>query len=377
MSADTAQPRTVHGSAHESTPATGNSLAQLFDPRANSLNNLRLILATLVAVVHASAISLGTQPVLGRTEVGSMAVDAFFVLSGFLVARSYDRIGSFIRYAWHRFLRIMPLFWIVLIVTAFVVAPAIAALEGQSPLSVFQGENASWHYVVENSLLYIAPQNFGVAGLPNGTATPHVVNGALWTLFYEVVCYVMVACLGVVGLLRRNRWLVIALAGLFGAATITQEFTDIDLPAGLFLRFFWVFLLGTLAYLYQDRLPITWPWALVALGVVAASLAFLHDYRSLGGPAFAYLCMWAVVRTPWLRRNLRWDLSYGMYVFHWPIETMLVVSGVSAALGLIGYTILAVLLAASLAAVSWNVIESPALSKKNIPLPFDRTPGRR
>lgn len=377
VSADTSQPSAWSPSVSAKGRGTAYTLAHLFNPRANSLNNIRLILASMVAVVHASAIYIGTQPRFGRTEVGAMAVDAFFVLSGFLVARSYDRLGSFVRYAWHRFVRIMPLFWLVLIVTATVIAPAIAAFEGRPPLSVFTGENASWRYVVENSLLYIAPQNFGVAGLPSGTSTPGVVNGALWTLFYEVVCYIGVACLGVVGLLRRNRWMVIALTAAFGMGTIIEEFTTIDLPGSLFLRFFWVFLLGTLAYLYQDRLPITRKWALVALLVVAGSLAFLHDYRSLGAPAFAYLSMWAVVKTPWLRHNFPWDLSYGMYVFHWPIETLLVVSGVAATLGVVGYTVLAVVLAASLAALSWNVVESPALSKKNISLPFDRTPRRR
>lgn len=360
------------GSGVASSPRRADALSALFDPKANSLNNLRLILATLVAVVHASAILTGNQPHFGATEVGSMAVDAFFVLSGFLVASSYDRLGSFVRYAWHRFLRIMPLFWVVLVVTAFVVAPLIAALEGRPATSALTGPNPSWRYVTDNFLLYIAPHNFGVAGLPTGTATPGVVNGALWTLFYEAVCYVLVAVIGVLGLLRRRRWLVIAATVAVALVTIGKEFGVIDPPAQLFIRFFLVFLLGTLAYMYADRLPITGRWALVSLGVLAVSLAFLTDYRAFGAAAFAYLCIWAVVKTPFLRRSLPWDLSYGMYVFHWPTETVLVVSGVAGALGLAGYTVLAVLIAASLAFVSWNVLEKPALSHKSAPLPFDR-----
>lgn len=361
--------RATTGDEHRNRSAP--TLQTLFDPRANSLDNLRLILATTVAFVHASAIFVGYQPRLGSTQVGDMAVDAFFVLSGFLVARSYDRLDSFVRYTWHRFLRIMPLFWVTLVFTAFIVAPAIAALEGRSAMSVFGGENPAWRYVVENFFLYISPENFGVAGLPSGTATPGVVNGALWTLFYETVCYVLVAVLGVLGLLRRNRRLVVAATAASGLAVAVQQFGILDLPGDLFLRFFWVFLLGTLAYLFQDRLQITTPWVVLALLTLAGALALFDDYRALGAPAFAYLCLWAVVKTPFLRRSLPWDLSYGMYVFHWPIETLLVVSGTAATLGLAGYTALAITLAAGAAALSWNIIESPALSKKHAALPFD------
>ncbi len=351
----------------------GNTLAEKFDPKANSLDNLRLIFATMVAVAHASAIFLGVQPHVGETEVAGLAVDAFFVLSGFLVASSFDRLGSVARYAWHRFLRIMPLFWIVLVTTAFVVAPLIAVFEGRPAASVFTGPDPAWRYAVENSLLFIAPDNFGVAGLPSGTAQPGVVNGALWTLFYEVVCYGLVVAVGLFGFLRRRRWVLLAAAACFAVLAAVAEFGIAEPPGALFTRFFLVFLLGVATYAYRAELPITGRWALVSLIVLGVSLVLLTDYRVLGAPAFAYLCMWATVSTPFLRAGLPWDLSYGMYVFHWPIETLLVVSGVAGVLGVVGYTITAVLVAALLACASWNLIEKPILSFKNAPLPFDRS----
>lgn len=366
-------------SARHDNSGASRSPADRFDSRANSLDALRLILATIVAVVHASAIHRGVQAEIGATELGELAVDGFFVLSGFLVARSFVRLKSVSRFAWHRALRILPLFWAVLLLTSFVVAPLLAILEGRPALSVFTGPDPAWRYALENMALYIAPDDFGVAGLPTGTAQPGVVNGALWTLFYEAVCYCLVAVLGVLGLLgaeRRGAVLVVTL--LVAAATLVQEFAAVELPGALFLRFFLVFLFGTLGYPYAERIRVTGWGAVLALAVLTASLLLLTDYRALGAPAFAYLCLWATVATPWLRGHLPWDLSYGMYVFHWPIQTLLVASGVAGVLGAAGYTVLAVLLAGGLAAASWRFLEAPILAHKNAPLPFDHVHrGRR
>lgn len=350
------------------------TLGERFDPRANSLNTIRLLLACTVAITHAGEIAYGHQPTFGATQLGGMAVDAFFVLSGFLVAASYCRLGSFWRYAWHRFLRVMPAFWLTLVLTAVVVAPALAVLEGRSAASVFTGSDPSWRYVMNNALLYIGPDDFGVAGLPRGTFTPGVVNGALWTLFYEATCYGLVAAFGLFGMLHRRPWVVAAVTALAWSSLMVQEAAGVELPGALFLRFFVVFLFGTLAYLVRDRLPITGVGALVALGVVVASVAVLQDYRALGAPAFAYLCLWAAVATPWLRRSPRWDLSYGMYVFHWPIQTLLVLAGATA-LGRIGYTAVALVLAATCAALSWRFVESPALRLKDMAPPWSRPPA--
>lgn len=369
--ADAPRPRVDPLEAERGHPG-GPTLASTFDPRANSLDMLRLILATTVAVAHAGAIGYGRQPRLGVTEVGAMAVDAFFVLSGFLVARSYLQLGSLGRYAWHRFLRIMPGFWICLLVTAAVVAPLIAVLEGRPAFSVFP---QAWSYLTHNGALFM--RNFAVADLPTQTNQPFVVNGALWTLFYEAVCYVGVGVLGVFGVLRRSPWLV-AVGTLATFAVIAGQGAGlVPVHGELFLRFFLMFGLGTLGLLYARRLSMRGSWAVLALLVLAVTLALGHDYRGLGGGfAFAYLCLFAMARTPWLRQRPRADLSYGMYVYHWPIETLLVLAGATA-LTQVGYTLLAVICAGLAALVSWQLVEHPALARKSMaPLRIRRDPER-
>lgn len=353
------------------TPArTGATLLEAFDPRRNSLTMMRLALATLVALSHALAIGFGWQPlfrddpVLGPTYLGDLAVDGFFVISGFLVTMSFLRIGGVGRYLWHRVVRIMPAFWVCLVVTAVVVAPALAWLEGRPPGSVFP---EAFDYVTRNAALHMFV--FDVAGLPTRTHVPYVVNGALWTLFYEFVCYLGVVALGVTGALTRRRWLLLAGIGVLWAATIVAA-AGVDLPMTQMRRLAFCFLLGAAGYVYAGRVRVDGRLALVAVAVLALALALLPDYRAAGAPAFAYLCLWAVVRLP-LTWNPRTDLSYGMYIFHWPIATLLTLAGATA-FGEIAFVLLALVGGCLAAFVSWHLVESRALAYKSMPAPWRR-----
>ncbi len=345
--------------------AAGPAAGAFFDPQANSLDVLRLLFAVTVAITHACVIAYGWQPMIGATQIAILAVDGFFVLSGFLIVRSYLRLGSLPRYAWHRFLRIMPGFWLCLALTAFAVAPLLAWLEGRPAASVLTGGNPSWRYLAGNAGLYIS--SFDVAGLPTGTADPGTVNGALWTLFYEGVCYLAVAVLGALGWLRRRPWVVLVIAGASWAALAALE-AGAPVRGEYFWRFFFLFFLGAAAYLYRDRIIVNGWLAAGAVPVVAASAALLHDYRPAGGLAFAYAVIWAGVATPRLRRHLRADFSYGIYIWHWPVLALLATAG-AARVSAAAYFALGALLVAGAAYASWHLVEKRALALKDAGLP--------
>src|SRR4051812_9672898 len=102
-------------------------LADAFGRRTNSVNALRLLLAGLVLLSHSLKLHGGYDP-LGRltggaVDLGTMAVDGFFALSGFLITRSYFNSPSFGRYLWRRCLRIFPGLWVCLLVTTFIFLP--------------------------------------------------------------------------------------------------------------------------------------------------------------------------------------------------------------------------------------------------------------
>ncbi|WP_218974890.1 acyltransferase [Streptomyces sp. NP160] len=361
----TAPPRARAAGAPLRRPRT---LAQAYDPRGNAFDVLRLALAGTVAVTHAMQLALGWQPTVGGTEVGELAVDGFFVLSGFLITSSWLRLDSPGRFAWHRALRILPGFWTCLLVTAVVVAPLLAVLGGGRAGDVLTGPGSATTYVLHNAGLFMA--QFGIAGLPASTPDP-VVNGSLWTLFYEALCYAAVAGLGVLGLLRRRPLLVVAGVGALQLATTAQVVTGVQLLPGENLpRLLLLFALGAAALLVADRVPVTPVALLVAGASLVAGLLLLDDYRALGAPGFALLLLAVAARLPW-RPRLRRDLSYGAYVWHWPVALLVLSTPLAGAPFVV---VLGVVLAATaLAALaSWHLVESPALRLKDVRSPLRR-----
>ncbi|HEY5879949.1 MAG TPA: acyltransferase, partial [Nakamurella sp.] len=160
-------------------------IAERFDARCNSVNALRLGLALLVLVSHTIKLHGGQdQDPVGRVtggivDLGTIAVDGFFALSGFLIARSYLHSPSVGRFLWRRFLRIMPGFWVCLLVTAAVLLPLSQLLQfGTMAGFPLTGELSVAGYVVNNWGLFI--RQFYVSGLMGGEP----VNGSLYTLFY-------------------------------------------------------------------------------------------------------------------------------------------------------------------------------------------------
>jgi peptidoglycan/LPS O-acetylase OafA/YrhL len=351
--------RPVNGARHRQD--VPRSLAERFDPRANALDVIRLTLATIVAVAHALEARTHDQPRLGGTLVGDLAVDGFFVISGFLVARSYLRLGSLRRFAWHRFLRIMPAFWVCLALTAFVAAPLGAILVGRSAGSVFTADSeSSLDYLGQNATLLI--RRFGIAGLPAGTGTPEVWNGSLWTLFYEACCYALLAVLGVCGILGRRRWAILLGIVTVWAVIALRAAGHEVVPQQLLPRFVLLFLLGTAGHIFAARIRLHGGLAGIAAGFVVLSTLIADDYRILGALPFAYLCLWLIVALP-SRRPLPWDLSYGVYIYHWPIQQLCLMADATIPPAL--FVIMALILAGGAAALSWVTTERPALRHKD------------
>ena len=345
-----------------------------FDARRNSFDILRLVFASVVAVTHSLAIQTGHQPYLGKTPIGFIGLDGFFIVSGFLVTRSFLRLNSPVRFVWHRFLRIMPGFWACLLVVGFVVAPLAAALRGYPLTTPFTGDPSALRYVLGNSGLLIV--QYDIAGILAGTPEGVSFNGALWTLFFEAACYALVLGAGVLGLLRRRRWTILVLAGVLTLLTVLRE-VGIDVGINeLVLRLGYVFVLGMVAYLYADKIPARVDLLLVAVALTAVSALLFSDYRVVGAASLAYALTWLGTwqRAAW---SMRHDLSYGVYIYHWPIFQLLGLTVVASAPAIL-FLGVGLAMTTVVAALSWFLIERRAMAHKNMDPPrwVRREPGR-
>lgn len=401
-----ALPRPVRDLVTQPVP----TLADRYDGRANSINFLRLVLAFAVLLSHSWPLglgrpNLGLRETYGQTDVGTLAVYGFFVLSGFLITGSALRV-TVRRYLWHRGLRILPGFWVCLIVTAFVAAPVVALDEQGSLRGLWSHPQGPWQYLQANWLLGMRQYPIGglLSDVPYTGRAGGAFDGSLWSLKYEVACYLLVALLAVGAALVRAKRIVLLLATA-GYWVIVEDFVRGDgwrsLPPShgplgpyplvgtfdqqLLIYLLFLFALGAVARLYAHRLPIHLALATLAAVTLALSMRYGGFYL-VGLPAWAYLVMYAAVALPrWLQRvGRRRDYSYGVYIYAFPVQQMVALF-VGVRYGLAGYLALSVLGTTVLAVLSWHLVERPAMALKDwtprfarsrdvAPLPVEEAP---
>ncbi len=312
---------------------------------------------------------------LGRYEVSALAVDSFFVISGFLVTRSNVQVGTTARFLWHRFLRIYPAFWVCLVVVAGFFAP-LGWLHAHGSLDGFlNADHGPVQYIVRNGTLHM--QFYDVSGTPAGNAAGAAPatdsgswNGALWSLWWEFLCYLGVAVLGAIGVLRRRRAAVAVLTAAMWSALVVHWLAP-EVAGGLLgssiaegaLRLGPLFLCGSLLFLYGDRVPMSGQLAAAAAVAVMGS-TFLSEPHLILAPPLAYLCLWLGIRLPFHRVGARNDLSYGLYIYSSPVQHLMAIHGLhryGAPVYFLAFTVGSVALAAG----SWFAVEKHALKLKH------------
>ncbi|GAA2127159.1 acyltransferase [Nocardioides bigeumensis] len=331
--------------------------AQVLSGGDNALNFLRLVLASGVVVGHAWPFVTGADgPMPGGMSLGVWCVSGFFGISGYLVTGSRMRL-PFLDYLGRRALRILPAFWVCLVVTAVVFAPLSAMLAGDPVQIVDAGSAAS--YVGANGGLWIFQA--GIDGTLTHVQIPGDWNGSLWTLSYEFAAYLAIGALfGLVRGEQGRRRVCLVLAGVLVVGNLLGEVRGV--AAGVFVYTVWLggaFLCGAVIRTWRDRVPCD---ARLAAGAAAVLVvACLLDLpRTLGAPALTYLLLWAGATLP-IRLGRRHDVSYGIYIYAFPVSQLLGSSALDPHLGVPAQATLTFLLCLPLAWASWLLVESPAM----------------
>ncbi len=324
--------RLIRDEVPEPAPTSGSprrlTFEETYSQRRNSLNFLRLVMCLTVIVSHSITLGgFGDEWIFGRTTLALPTLYGFFALSGFLIAGSATKnhVG---RYLWQRFLRIMPGYWVCIIVTAFVIGALAWSYEPHSASCnisscyYFIPRAGPFDYVYHN--WFLATKQVHIGRTPLGGPVPYFWNNSVWTLLPEVFCYLLLGGLAGLRLLRKRGvvvglacavWLleiVIAWRGpannvsyIFGPFILTRTFLFgvITLTP--------VFLAGTILYLYRDKV---WDSGWLALGFVVVFVAgawlpffgqevsrfnhYLPGSTSVMAPALAYPLLWLGIHLP-------------------------------------------------------------------------------
>ncbi|MBX3537817.1 MAG: acyltransferase [Chelatococcus sp.] len=335
-------------------PTLADCIARPYD----NFSVLRLILALAVVVSHAFSVSTGGhEPFHLSTgfSLGEYAVNGFFTISGFLVTMSFARRG-WRDYIVARMLRIAP---------AFIVATLAMAAFGSLITTLSFADY--WRDPQVSRFIVATLTTFKSAGILPGVFADNPLRyplGTVWTLKYEVLCYLGVLVFGVtVGLSRRGFALAIV-AGL-GVAIVVLDALHPEAGKAVqtSLRLPFLFGLGAVFYLYRDEMRIT-SWLVVLLvGAtwLAQDTAF---YKALNFTTGAYGIIWLGVAPGLSSRafDLKTDLSYGVYLLGWPVQQTL--QAFSPQMPIEAMLPIAMGLSLLVALVSWHLVEKPALGLK-------------
>lgn len=325
--------------------------------RDNNFNLLRVIAANGVILSHAYPLSLGPgtpEPLEGLLKgdnLGRLCVFIFFATSGFFITASFERRRSFADFFWGRVLRIYP----GLIVMLCIMLPLVGLIDRQG--------DAFWArvpFIILNETVMFLKFDQGPRDyvLFSTNPFPGAFNGSLWTLQFEVLCYVGVVIAGYLGVFRNRWWalavLCLAIAGYYGIPTITSNFilrmlSYVGLP----------FAFGAAAYVWRSSLAMDGRLFLGLL-VISALLQPTPLFFPMMITTVAYGVLWmGHLDLPWLQHyNRVGDYSYGIYIYAFPVQQIVAHAGVTTPLPQATLSLAITLL---FAIASWHLIEQPAL----------------
>ena len=342
----------------------GKSLSDILERGQNNFDLVRLIAAASVIVGHSFIIATGDadlEPLSGVSAftLGQHAVNIFFVLSGLLVAASLERNSDAVAFMGGRILRVFPGLVVCVLCLALVMGPLVSNLDVGSYFASWE----TWRYL--GLTLSLATGHAPLPGVFEALPASGWVDVSLWTLKYEMMCYIVLALLSALGLWLRPGLLAIGFAGLICLQLARLFYVDVDhfgVPDQI-LRFLTCFFIGAGAWRLRDRLRLSPTGAVLAGAALALSwgtvLEPLTSYFAIG---YLVLCFSALPLGPVRRLCGRGDLSYGVYIYGWPLGQLLLLS--IPGLGPVGLAIATLLLAAPVAALSWAMVEKPALALK-------------
>jgi len=326
----------------------------------NRFDALRLAFASVVFIYHAVVLSgrvPGSALELTLAQLAEAAIQGFFIISGTLVFGSWQRSRNLADYAGKRIRRLYPAYVVIIFIPAMLSASLMFADPG------------AWRQIgqyLSANLLFLNFLEPTLAGLFEANRLP-AVNGALWTLKIEVMFYIAVPILAwALNKLGRYWWLglgLIVLSSLLWRDVmlaldhpLREQFAR-QLPGQMmfFAAGMAMWKLWEIVRRYARVLLLVGIAALIASSLVPEleTLRVLGLFGIIAGVAFA----------PGPPINAaRWgDVSYGVYIVHFPIVQGLVAFGVFNLVGLWLGVLISALIVFPISYLLWWWVEKPAL----------------
>jgi peptidoglycan/LPS O-acetylase OafA/YrhL len=337
--------------------------------RDNNFNLVRFIAASLVLFSHSFALALGSgdaeplRSTIGMTW-GSIAVDVFFITSGFLITSSYFSRNNIIAFVWARMLRIYPALIVAILFCVF----GVGALFTTNSLIEYLQNPQTYKYLVKNSTLFFGVE-YRLPGVFLDVPYKGAVNGSLWTLPYELKMYAILAFTMAI-IVYIGRWMkfisvrnTILFIGVFSIGIHLFNHFQVVLSEK-FVRLFSMFFVGAMFFIWRDKIYLSTKWILFFLTLLFVSSINKDIFFVIYCLTLPFLVFYAsYVPSGRIRKfNNYGDYSYGMYIYAFPVQQSIaeILPNVTVPT-MIVTSFLATLI---LSMLSWHIVEKRFLKMK-------------
>ncbi|MFY7814825.1 MAG: acyltransferase family protein [Chryseobacterium taeanense] len=281
------------------------------DITKNNFDFLRVLLAFIVFLGHLGTLSNSEELRFLKHSPIEIAVFGFFVISGFLIARSYERSSSLKSYLSKRIRRIIPAYLLVV----FLCAILLSLVSTYSIKDYFSNPEV-YKYLFWNSLFL----NFKAPWLP-GVFGNQAVNGALWTLKIEMSYYF---CLPLLFLLfgKSNKYRNISLIIVYFLSLVYLNYFESihkisvakQLPGTLSY-----FIPGMLIYFNFD-LFVKNKNTLFIIAILTVWFDLIFNIILFSPAMIGIIVLYIAYSFTFLTNFGKYgDFTYGIYIFHFPI----------------------------------------------------------
>jgi len=335
----------------------------------NNFGALRLLFASLVIFSHSPELIDGNASreilsgIFGTMTFGSLAVGGFFLISGYLITASFFNSSSIKSYFIKRILRIYPGFIVASLVSIFVFAPLSGGWE-----LILKFNVSDWLKIPAKLITLNQPW---VEGAFAGVRNP-ILNGSMWTIRYEFLCYISVVILALLGIGKKSYLIVLlAFIALYLNIQITQHDFIIDMPIHIsayhYSRFFIAFMIGGTIYYYREK--IIWNRQISAICFVMLCLCLLNKYTAELGLYFfgGYLLFNFSLnyKNKFISKiGSKNDISYGVYLYAFPFQNLVIQYYPTISPWLL--TIYTLIYGFIVGYLSWTMVERPFMQMKKL-----------
>lgn len=294
-------------------------LQEISKDKNNNLNFIRFIAAIMVIFAHSFPLSLGESSFYplgrlskGQISLGGVSVCIFFFYSGFFLNRSVNKGNSAFLFFKARCLRILPSLTVVVLLCTFVLGPCITEYQ----LTDYYTCPQTYEYLL-NSVFILKHNLPGVFEQNIYNAT---VNGSLWTLPVEFICYIGCYIMWRVGLSRNFNMKYTIPIFCMGYIIVHNFFQNNYLLQSI-LRPCAMFYCGMLCDTYRSRIHIKASYIFVCIaGLIGTTCLGILEYGII--LFFPYILLYIAFGTKkkWSKFGTKYEISYTMYLCAWPIQ---------------------------------------------------------